>query len=302
MLSITPAKHTSRKDLILQYIIVAVGLFIFTSGWSLFLVPSKIVGSGTSGISTIVFLITEFPIGYTNFILNAILVLIGIKVLGPRFGFNTVYGIAITSLWYVVQQQLLGWNTHPMILETVNELGPLLCSILGGVLSGVGIAIAIANGSNSGGTDIIALIITKYHNISPGKVILACDLFIIASSIFTPEGSLSKIIYGYIMMIGFTTTLDLILEGNKQSFQILIFSPKNEEIAKIITEQVGRGATLLHGEGCYTHKETKVLVAIVHRGDKSKVMKSVKKIDPQAFLAVSKVQGVFGRNFDTIKD
>lgn len=301
MLSITPAKDTSKKGLILQYVIIAMGLFIFTSGWSLFLVPSKIVGSGTSGISTIVFLITGFPIGYTNFILNAILVLIGIKVLGPRFGFNTVYGIAITSLWFVVQQQVLGWNTNPIVLQSVDELGPLLCSILGGVLSGVGIAIAIANGSNSGGTDIIALMVTKYRNISPGKIILACDIFIIASSIFTPEGSLSKIIYGYIMMIGFTTTLDLLLEGNKQSFQILIFSPKNEEIAKLITEQVGRGATLLHGEGCYTHSVTKVLVVIAHREDKPRIMKTIRKIDPGAFISVSKVQGVFGRNFDQIK-
>lgn len=290
-----------KKTIFFRYVVITMGLFAYTAAWSLFLIPSKIVGGGISGVSSVIYLINNsIPVGVTNLVLNAILIVISIKVSGPRFGISSIYGVVMSAFFFILQQQVLQWNI--LMIPMAEELGPLLCAIIGGALSGIGIGITFSMGGNSGGTDIIALMITKYHNISPGKVILLIDIFIIASALLIPEQAWIKIVYGYIVMGVFATTLDFVLEGNKQSYQVMIFSQHNEEIAEAIAEVVGRGVTLLSGRGWYTKTHMEVLVVIARKYDKRSIMQVVKQIDPGAFISVTKVQGVFGKNFDTIKN
>ena len=149
---------------------VTLGLFIHAFAWTGFLIPSKIVGGGVSGIGTLIYFTTEIPVGITVFAINIVLLLAALKVLGARIGVNTIFGITVVSLFLWLQQMLI---KEPLVNDQ------FMAALIGGLLAGGGLGIAFANGGNSGGTDIIALIITKYRNISMGRVILYFDIVII---------------------------------------------------------------------------------------------------------------------------
>ena len=286
------------RHIILSYILITVGILVYTFAWSAFMLPAKIVGGGVSGISAVLNIAVgvPLPIGVLNFIINGILLVIGFKVLGSKFGANTIYGIVMSSLCFILWQQVL----HVENLFDVSRFGDFMCAIIGGALCGGGIGLTFSMGGNSGGTDIIALIVSKYHNISPGKVIMYLDIFIIGSSFFVSH-RVENVIFGYIVMVTMTYVLDLVLDGNKQSYQIMVFSTKNDEIGEAVTREVGRGATLLDAEGCYTKNRQRVLLMMVHRTDKPHVMQIIHRIDKDAFISVSKAQGVYGKNFEKLK-
>ncbi|MCR5445510.1 MAG: YitT family protein [Bacteroidales bacterium] len=286
------------KHIVMSYVVITLGILIYTFAWSAFMLPAKIVGGGVSGISSVLNIAVgiPLPIGVLNFIINGILLAIGFKLLGSKFGANTIYGIVMSSLCFILWQQVL----HVENLFEVDQFGGFMCAIIGGALCGAGIGLTFAMGGNSGGTDIIALIINKYHNVSPGKVILYLDIFIIGSSYFVSH-QLENVIFGYIVMMVMTYVLDMVLDGNKQSYQIMVFSLNNDEIAETVTREVGRGATLLDAEGCYTHQQQKVLLMMVHRTDKAHVMQIIHRIDQNAFVSISKAQGVYGKNFEKMK-
>ena len=288
----------NKRHPVISYLFITLGILIYTFGWAAFMLPAKIVGGGVSGISSVLNIAVgiPLPIGVLNFIINGILLAVGFKVLGPKFGVGTIFGIVMSSLSFILWQQVL----HVENLFDVSQFGDFMCAIIGGVLCGGGIGLTFMMGGNSGGTDIIALIINKYHDVSPGKVILYLDIFIIGSSWFVSH-RLENVIFGYIVMVTMTYVLDLVLDGNKQSYQIMVFSQKNDEIADAVTNEVGRGATLLDAEGSYTKQHQKVLLLLVHRTDKPHVMQIIHRIDSDAFISVSKAQGVYGKNFEKLK-
>lgn len=287
-----------KRAIVFSYIVITFGLAIYTFAWAAFLLPAQIVGGGVSGISSILYYAAGvgIPIGILNLVFNAILLVIGFKVLGSKFGANTIYGIIGSSLFFILWQQVL----HVENLFVVEEFGNFMCAIIGGALCGMGIGMTFSMGGNSGGTDIIALILSKYYNISPGKVIMYLDIVIIGCSFFVSH-KLENVVFGYIVMVTMTYVLDMVLDGNKQSYQIMVFSAKNAEIGDTVTKEVGRGATLLDAEGCYSHKGQKVLLMLVHKTDKPHVMQIIHRIDTDAFISVSKTQGVFGKNFEKLK-
>lgn len=292
----------NSKQIIMSYVIITIGLMIYTFGWSAFMLPAKIVGGGVSGLSAILYYAAgiHIPIGILNLIFNGILVAIGFKMLGSKFGGNTIYGIAMSSVFFIMWQQGLHVENLFMQADGTMEFDPFMCAIIGGALCGLGIGLSFIMGGNTGGTDIIALIICKYHNISPGRVIMLIDIVIIGCSYFV-SGKLGNVVYGYVVMGVMTYVLDMVLDGNKQSYQIMVFSQKNEEIGDTVAREVGRGATLLDAEGCYTKQGQKVLLMMVHRTDKAHVMQIIHRIDENAFISVNKAQGVYGKNFEKLK-
>jgi uncharacterized membrane-anchored protein YitT (DUF2179 family) len=287
-----------KQHVIISYLVITLGILIYTFGWAAVMLPAKIVGGGVSGISSVLYYAVgiHIPIGIINLVINAILVMIGFKMLGARFGANTIYGIIMSSLCFILWQQVL----HVETLFDVSQFGGFMCAIIGGALCGGGIGMTFAMGGNSGGTDIIALIVSKFYNISPGKVIMYLDIFIVGSSFFVSH-KIENVVFGYIVMVTMTYVLDMVLDGNKQSYQILVFSQKNKEIGDAITTEVGRGATLLDAEGCYSHQGQQVLIVMVHKTDKPHVMQIIHRIDDNAFISVSKTQGVYGKNFEKLK-
>lgn len=285
-----------------EYLIISIGLLLYALGWSTFLIPNNLVGGGVTGISAIILYATGFPISYSYIIINGLLVAIALKVLGKQFGVKTVYAILIVSIFFKI---IPGLIPAELIQDIAIGNGKLLSAIMGGVCSGVGIAITFTQGGSSGGTDIIALMISKFRNISPGKLILYCDIVIIASSMLIPDNSslgekLAVVIYGYILITVSSYTIDLVLSGARQSIQIFIFSKQYEEIAERITA-IGRGVTVIDAMGWFTKEKGKVLMVIVRRTESNYVFRIIREIDKGAFISVGNVMGVYGQGFDQIK-
>ena len=286
-----------------SYAIITLGLILYVLAWVVFIIPHQLVGGGVTGISAVIQYCTGFHVSYSFFIINGILLLIALKVLGPAFGVKTVYAMVVTTLLLrflpmVIPQEFI------QIIALDN--GKLLSVIIGGMLSALGISLTFSQGGSSGGTDIIALMITKYRAISPGKILLILDIFIIGSSLIVPtEGSwgvrVANLVYGYVMAGVFSVALDLFVSGSKQSVQILIFSKNYEKIADRITQELHRGVTALEGKGWYTKTEATVLVVVARKSELKFLLNLIKEEDPQAFLSVGSVTGVYGYGFDVIK-
>lgn len=284
------------------YAIITFGLLLYAVGWSLFLIPNGLVGGGVTGIAAVIYYATGFQVSWSFFLINSVLLAIALKVLGKGFGVKTVFAIIAVTLFL---DRLPGIIPVELIEDIAIGNGKLLSAMMGGVFSGAGIAITFTQGGSTGGTDIVALMINKYRNISPGKLILYMDIFIILSSLAIPsEASIGEraavIIYGFVLISVTSYTVDMILSGARQSIQIFIFSQKYEQIADAITPS-GRGVTVIDATGWYTKREGKILMVIVRRTESNFVFRTVKEIDKDAFLSVGNVMGVYGKGFEEMK-
>jgi len=275
-----------------DWIVIVFGLFLYSFGWTGFLLPNGITSGGVTGIGAIVYFATKIPVGATFFCINGVLLLISIKIFGFKFSLKTIINVIILTFLLSVFQVI--------IKEPLVKGEPFMSCILGGVLCGLGLGLVFNFKGSTGGTDIIALIINKYHNISIGKGLLICDLLIICSS-YIVFYSIEKIVYGIVVMGVITYSVDMVLNGARQSVQFFIFSDKYEEIADTIIEQAQRGCTILDGTGWYTKKTTKVIVVMAKKTESVTIFRIVKNIDPDAFISQSSVIGVYGEGFEQIK-
>lgn len=274
-----------------SFLIMFAGLLLFSFGWTFFLVPAQVTGGGVSGIGALLYYVTGLPMGIFYFVVNAVLVLVAIRSLGRSFGTKTIVNMVIISVMLTVLQNVV---KKPFIEDV------FLASILGGICSGVGIGLVFSQGGSTGGTDIIAMLITKHHRISPGRIIMYCDVIIISSSWFifhSPE----KLVYGYVTMWVSSYALDAFLSGANQSAQIMICSSEWEKIRDHIINENHRGVTILDGTGGYTNRPVKVLITVVRKRESSALFKMIKKIDRNAFISMGSVMGVYGEGFDVLK-
>lgn len=296
------------------YIIIAIGLLCYCLGWDIFLIPNHMVGGGVTGISAILLYAFGIPVSISFLVINAILLAIALKILGKSFGFKTVFATIAVSFYFQILPEYIPTD---FIVEFATSNGKLVCAICGGAMAGVGIGICFSVGGSTGGTDIVALMIAKFRNVSPGRIILLIDIFIIASSIFLPAQDvydasgavigqetigqrLATILYGYILVAVCSFSIDFYMSGTNQSLQLFIFSKNYAEIADAITT-IGRGVTVFDGQGWYTKHENKVLMVVVHKQDLNLVYRMIKDTDPKAFVSVSSVHGVYGEGFDEMK-
>lgn len=292
-----------------EYGLITLGLFAYALGWTIFLLPNNLVGGGVSGFAAILYYATNIPMGYTYLAVNAILLLVAVKILGTGFGGKTVYAIVMTGICLNIFPSLI---PHEFISEFAVSNGKLICTVLGGIIAGVGIGISISQGGSTGGTDIIALLWCKFRNASPGRVILVIDVVIILSSMlipsYTEEGELlpfaeklAIVVYGLIQVTVSGYAVDVYLSGTKQSVQAFIFTKKYKEMADAIAFDMKRGVTVLPAKGWFSKDETCVVMVVTRKNDLNMLLRYVKTIDPDAFLSVSSVMGVYGKGFDTIK-
>ena len=311
-----------------EWALVTLGILIYVTGWALFLMPNNLVGGGVSGISSMIQYATggAIQMGYSYFVLNAILIILAMVVIGMGFGAKTIYAIILASVGLRFLPDLIPTE----IIQTLAlQNGKLMSTFCGGLMAGIGIGMSISNGGSTGGTDIIALIYTKYRNVSPGKVILYIDFVIILSSLLIPSivpdldpatgkqligpdgeplthlmpfsEKVTTVIYGLILVTVNGRVIDSYLSGSQQSVQLFILSKHYAEIADSITHDLHRGVTVLDGKGWYTKEPAEVLMVITRKTDVNLFLRQIKAIDPNAFLSVSSVNGVYGRGFEAIK-
>lgn len=294
-----------------EYALITFGIALYVLGWDVFLVPNNLIGGGVTGFSSILQYATHgaVKIGVSYFVLNAVLLVLALIILGKSFGGKTVFAVVVASVGFNIAPGLI---PQDIIQKLALDNGKLMSTIMGSLMVGVSIGITMSQGGSTGGTDIIALIVNKYRNVSPGKILLWIDAAIILSSLFVPSYTklgglvpftekITTVVYGFIYIAIVTTVLDMYLSGTKQSVQLFILSKKYAEIADAITGDLHRGVTVLDGKGWYTKESTEVLMVITRKTDLNLLLKYIKSIDPNAFLSVTSVMGVFGKGFDTIK-
>ena len=318
----------SRARIILEYLVIVIGIAPMALMVNWVLLPHAFVGGGLTGICSVIYYVTAgsfpalfpeyggaIPVWLTTFVFNAILLLIAGLTVGWRFCIRTMVGVAAITFWYRVIPIL----PAPIISD------PWLGAIIGGFVFGLSLGCVLAANGSSGGTDIVAMIVNHYRNISLGNIMLACDVVIIASAFFLPlpesmlqeythsspiqggiEGGLlflkiKRVLYGVAMTISYTLAVDWIMSRLHRSVHFLIYSSKYEEIATEINRTVNRGVTVLDGTGWYSKKTVKVISVLVRKPESSLVFRIVHDIDPNALVSIADVRGVFGSGFDKIK-
>lgn len=296
-------------EMVKEYGLITLGFLAYSLGWTIFLLPNNLVGGGVSGFAAILYYATGMPMGYTYLIVNVILLIIAIKIIGVGFGGKTIFAILMTAVCLNIFPKIV---PAEFITEFAVSNGKLICAILGGIIAGVGIGISISQGGSTGGTDIIALLWCKFKNASPGRVILVIDVIIILSSMFVPSYTdsgellpfsekLAVAVYGLIQVTVSGYAVDLYLSGSKQSVQAFIFTKKYQEMADAIAFDMKRGVTVIPAKGWYSKEDSNVVMVVTRKTDLNLLLRYVKTIDPDAFLSVSTVMGVYGKGFDTIK-
>ena len=284
-----------------DYFLMTLGTLIFVMAWTSFLQPNNLASGGLTGRTTILDYASQgrIPMDFTYALINVLLLVAGFLFLGKTFGFKTIYVIALSSLLFWLLPEYF-----PNLEVVDPELDKIMIVLIGGAMESVGIGMILLRGGSTGGTDIVAMILNKYWPISPGKVYLYSDIFIISSLLLIPNeqgGGLVNMIYAYVMMLVFSFGVDYVVLGNKSSVQLLVFSKKYKEIADHIIYDVQRGVTALQSVGWYSQQESKVLLIILRRHQMNEVVNEIKRIDKDAFMSVSSANSVYGEGFEEVK-
>ena len=290
-----------------DYVMITVGLIIYSFALTCFMLPHEITTGGMAGVASIIYYATHFEVQYTYLFINVVFLIAAVIELGWKFCFKTIYAVLMLTfiLWLmqrVIEMQL---NIPPGTDFQLPKIMPdrFMSCVIGGMLEGFALAICFLNNGSTGGTDIIAAIVNKYKNLSLGNVILICDILIITSSYFVFRGdsdSLERVICGYVTLSISAVTLDYVMNRRRQSVQFMIFSRNYSKIADAINK-TGRGVTVLDGMGWYTKTERKVVVCLTKKSESLNIFRMIKSIDPYCFVSMGQVHGVFGEGFDKIK-
>ncbi len=290
-----------KKNLLKEikpYLIITFGMLIYAFAATGFLVPHKIVGGGATGISTVLYYLFGIPVGVGYFLVNVVLLIIAMKILGPKFGIKTIFAIAVGSIFLGIMQPL-------MPVDGILPDEKFMSTIIAAMLTGLGIGIAISVGGSTGGTDIIAMLVTKYYNVSPGRILMFCDFCVIAMTLLiydhVDREAVGGLIYGYVMMGIVSFTVDYVLTGKTQSAQLFIFTDKYDEVARELTNQVHRGVTLIDAKGWYSGQDKKIILIVARKHEASDVLRLAKQVDPNVFMTMAPVMGVFGKGFEEVK-
>lgn len=294
-------KTSKILSILWDYFLMTAGTFVYVMAWTSFLQPNHLASGGLTGLTTILDYATQgrLPMDLTFALINVFLLVAGFLFLGKSFGFKTIYVIGLSSLlFWLLPAYFPG-------LEVVDpDLDKIMVVLIGGAMESIGIGLILLRGGSTGGTDIVAMILNKYWPISPGKVYLYSDVFIISSLLLIPVeqgGGVVNMIYAYLMMLIFSFGVDYVVLGQKSSVQLLVFSKKYKEIADHIIYDVQRGVTALQSVGWYSQQESKVLLIILRKQQMNEVINEIKRIDKDAFVSVSSANSVFGEGFEEIK-
>jgi uncharacterized membrane-anchored protein YitT (DUF2179 family) len=279
--------------LIRDYVVIFLGTVLYAFGFNGFILSNEIVPGGLTGISSLIFYGTGTPVSVSYAGMNVILLAFAFRILGKRFIINSLFGIiSLTSTLMFFEWLLEG--------KSLVDGEPFMSVLIGAVLCGAGLGIIFSANGSTGGTDIIGAIVNKYKNISIGQALLYCDFVIIACS-YLIFHSVDKIVFGYVFMFTETYLLDRVLNANNQSVQFLIFSRKYQEIVDSIIRDLGRGCTVLDGEGGFSKEPVKVIILLAKKKESAMIFRMIKSIDKQAFISQGSVRGVYGEGFDQLK-
>lgn len=291
----------SAKD----YVFIILGLVLYALGFTAFILPHAVVIGGVSGIGTLVYFATNgvIPVAVTQYVVNLFLLALAFKVVGRKFVLRTIFGVTVVALAIGAMEGY--FMSNPPLIKDVP-----MSVILGAILCGVGIGTTFIHNGSSGGTDIVAAMVSKVSNVSIGRTMIFTDMTIVLLSIFLPfdgdleariQARVQTIVYGWVVTFIIAYLTDMIINTNRQASQFFIFSTKWEAIADAVISEAHRGVTVLNAEGWYTKKEIKVLMVWCRKIEAVTIFRIIKSIDPEAFITQSHANGVYGKGFDQMK-
>ena len=290
-----------------DYFFITLGLLLYTISFTVFLMPYQIVAGGVTGLSAIIYYATGFHLENTYIIINGLLLLVALKILGVKFLMKTIFAIFTLYFMLMIAQDLIPKQENGLPFKLMGEGQDFMSMIIGCVMTGIALATVFMNNGSTGGTDIIAASVNKYHsNVSLGSVLIAADFCIIGSCMFFPQFGTymeraHKVMFGFCVMTMENYVLDYVMNARRQSVQFMIFSQKWQEIANAIGTQMNHGVTILDGHGWYTGRQMKVLCILAKKNESINIFRLIKMIDPNAFVSQSAVIGVYGEGFDEMK-
>jgi uncharacterized membrane-anchored protein YitT (DUF2179 family) len=297
-----PEKIFSKKWFI-SYSLIVIGSIILAAGFVFFISPYKIVPGGVYGIAIVIHYLTAgmlswapkgFPIGLMGLILNIPLTMIGIRILGPRFGVKTVVGFVLTSVFMDLITYLFG--EAPLVAGDA-----LLSSIFGGVLVGLGLGLIFKSKATSGGSDIVAMILAKYTKMPLGQLMIYVDSVIVLIGLVV-FADWKIPLYSWIVIYVTGKTIDIVLQGMSVDKTLFIISDKFVEIRDRIINDLHRGGTYIPGKGMYNGSDKTIIFTVVNRREMALLEEYIHEIDPKAFLTVLEANEILGEGFKSLKE
>jgi len=293
---------TNSKD----YFMIVFGLLLYAVGFTAFILPHEVVIGGLAGVGTLVYFATDgfISVGVTSYVLNLLLLAMAYRIVGRRFVLRTIFGVTVVSLGIGLTEGFFMGLGHPLIPDRVVSV------VLGAMLCGIGIGTAFIHNGSSGGTDIVAAMVSKVSNVSIGRTMIYVDMFIVSSSILLPfsgtfeqriEARIPTMVYGYMVTLIVSYITDMLINTNRQATQFIIFSTKWREIADRINVEAKRGCTVLDGQGWYTKHDVKILLVWCRKIESVTIFRIIKSVDEDAFITQGAVNGVYGKGFDKMK-
>lgn len=265
-------------------ILVMIGSFIFSAGINAFVISGNLGEGGVTGIAIVLYYAFHISPGITNFVLNAILIIVGYKYLSKRSTYLTIFSTVLISIFLGLTET---WH-----VETGNVV---INAVFGGTCVGLGIGIIVLAGGTTAGTVILARIVNKYLDISTPYALLFFDLIVVLISL--TEIPLVKCLVTVMSLYIGTKVMEFVIEGLNTKKAMTIISRRPNEVAKAIDQQVGRGLTILNGHGYYTREEKDVLYVVISKTQVSRAKRIIKNIDENAFLVIHDVRDVYGNGF-----
>lgn len=293
--------HTTK-----DYFLIILGIMLYAMGFCAFILPHHMVIGGLTGVGALVYYATNgfVPVAVTQYACNLLLLTMAYKIVGRTFVLRTIFGATIAAISLGIFQGIFMGLSKPLIADVSMSV------ILGGIFCGLGVGISFIHNGSTGGTDIVAAMVNKVSNVSIGRTMIIVDMLIVGTSILLPfEGTFEQrietrvpmIVYGWVVTFVISYVTDQIINGNRQAKQFIIFSKEWEKIADHINKDANRGVTIIDGEGWYTKQQVKVLMVWCRKIESVTIFRIIKRIDPDAFITQSNVNGVYGKGFDTIK-
>jgi uncharacterized membrane-anchored protein YitT (DUF2179 family) len=290
---VTHEKLFSKKWFIAYTLIVA-GAFIMAAGFVLFITPYKIVPGGVYGISIILHHMFGFPVGLTAICFDIPITIIGTRILGPRFGVKTVAGFLLTALF--VDTLTLFYGNEPLVADN-----GLLSSIYGGIFVGIGLGLIFKARATSGGSDVVAMIISKYTKLPPGQMIILVDSLVVLVGLFTFRDWAIPL-YSLITIFITGRVMDVILQGISYDKTLFIISEKHELIRDKIIQDINRGGTYIQGKGMFGGQEKTIIFTNVNRREMAILQEYIHQVDPKAFMTVINANEVLGEGFRSLRE
>lgn len=284
----------SAKD----YVFIVIGLLMYSFGFSAFVFPEKVVIGGVTGLSTIIYFLTKehfafgIPVAVTQYAINIVLLVLAWKRVGRTFVIRTIFGATVLAIGIGA---FTPFFTHPLV-----EGQPFMNVLIGALLCGIGVGIVFVHNGSTGGTDIVAAMVSKHTNVSFGRMMIYVDICIIGSSYFIFR-NLDTTIFGTVFLFLVPIIADNIINSNRQAVQFTVISEHWQKIADTVLTVGHRGCTVVDATGWYSKRPVKMIMVMCRQYESVTIFRIVKSIDEHAFITQSKVNGVYGEGFDTLK-